>query len=186
MILEIGKKDSSKRFPPQHHLSYTPTCRSYHAPSQCRLRASIASTSSAAPLNCTAPPTCPSHVLSSHGNPYHPGWGDGPRGLGRRRRRRRRRRCRRRCRRRAHAARVTSSNASPVRTPVPPLSTPTLASHEPRAREATPAAPREYTLGRAQVQVGVVRAECMGIRGKSTGAAQFPIESVSEKLAREQ
>ena len=46
--------------------------------------------------------------------------------------------------------------------------------------------PWEYTPGRARVQVGGVRAARTGIWGKGTGAAQFPIESVSEELAREQ
>ena len=44
----------------------------------------------------------------------------------------------------------------------------------------------EYTPGRARVQVGGVRAARTEIRGKGTGDAQFPIESVSEQLAREQ
>ena len=44
----------------------------------------------------------------------------------------------------------------------------------------------EYTPGRARVQVGVHELHSPGIRGKGTGAAQFPTESVSEQLAREQ
>ena len=43
-----------------------------------------------------------------------------------------------------------------------------------------------HTPGRARVQVGVHELRSPGIRGKGTGAAQFPIESVSEQLAREQ
>ena len=42
------------------------------------------------------------------------------------------------------------------------------------------------TPGRARVQVGGVRAAFTRIWGKGTGAVQFPIESVSEQLAREQ
>ena len=44
----------------------------------------------------------------------------------------------------------------------------------------------EYTPGRAQVQVGGVRTARTEIRGKGTGAAQFPIEAVSERVSREQ
>ena len=53
-------------------------------------------------------------------------------------------------------------------------------------QRSKPAAPWEYTPGRARVQVGGVRAAFTRIWGKGTGAVQFPIESVSEQLAREQ